>query len=400
MTVSSSGLHAQVAVVGSGPAGWAAAAALAEAGVETVLVAPAPDEVWPATYGCWVDELEPVGLRSVAGTAWPSVRVTGHRDHEVRRAYTILDNARLHGLLSSRFGRAGGRAVAGAAVGAQHFGWGSRLLLDDDPPMAVRLIVDATGGGRHGLLRPAGPPRAHQTAYGFVARFDRPPVPAGSCTLMDWSPAAPRRRPGRSPTDLPVRHGPGRRPRSWSRRPRSPRRRRWPTASCASGWPPASRAWEPRQPRSWVRSASTSRWAGRSRRCKRSWRPGPRPASCTQPPATPSPPGCGSRPGWPPPCVARSTPASSRTRWRPRRGRRCGHDPGGEPAASSRSGCRRLLGMGPDEVRSFFDAFFALPTERWAPYLSGSGSTVELARAMTAVFRASPGDVRRRLARG
>ena len=191
MTVPSSGLHAQVAVVGSGPAGWAAAAALAEAGVETVLVAPAPDEVWPATYGCWVDELEAVGLRSVAGTAWPSVRVTGHRDHEVRRAYTILDNARLHGLLSSGFGRAGGRAVAGAAVGAQHFGWGSRLLLDDDPPMAVRLIVDATGGGRHGLLRAAGPPRAHQTAYGFVARFDGPPVPAGSCTLMDWSPAAP-----------------------------------------------------------------------------------------------------------------------------------------------------------------------------------------------------------------
>ena len=63
-------------------------------------------------------------------------------------------------------------------------------------------------------------------------------------------------------------------------------------------------------------------------------------------------------------------------------------------------GLSRLLAMGPDEVRAFFDAFFALPVERWAPYLSGSGSTVELARAMTAVFSASPGDVRRRLARG
>ena len=191
MTVSPSGLDAQVAVAGSGPAGWATAAALAEVGVDTVLVAPAPGEVWPATYGCWVDELEPIGLRSIVRTSWPSVRVVGHREHAVPRAYAVLDNARLHQVLSEAFGRAGGRPVVGTAVGAQHFGWGSRLLLADDRPMAVRLIVDATGGGRQGLLRQAGPPRAHQTAFGLLARSDRPPVPAGSCTLMDWSQADP-----------------------------------------------------------------------------------------------------------------------------------------------------------------------------------------------------------------
>ena len=115
MTASSSGLDAEVAVVGSGPAGWAAAAALAEVGVETVLVGPAPGEVWPATYGCWVDELEPIGLASIARTSWPSVRVVGHREHEVPRAYAVLDNAGLHEVLSNAFGRAGGRAVVGAA---------------------------------------------------------------------------------------------------------------------------------------------------------------------------------------------------------------------------------------------------------------------------------------------
>jgi lycopene beta-cyclase len=73
------------------------------------------------------------------------------------------------------------------------------------------------------------------------------------------------------------------------------------------------------------------------------------------------------------------------------------------PAARRRArrleqvGLSRLLAMGPDDVRAFFDGFFGLPVERWAPYLSGSGSTREVVRAMAAVFRASPGHVRRRL---
>ena len=130
VTASSSGLDAQVAVVGSGPAGWAAAAALAEVGVETVLVAPAPGEVWPATYGCWVDELEPIGLRSIVRTSWPSVRVVGHREPRgaARRTRSSTTPACTR-CSRSAFGRAGGRTVVGAAAGAQHFGWGSRLLL-------------------------------------------------------------------------------------------------------------------------------------------------------------------------------------------------------------------------------------------------------------------------------
>ena len=176
---SSSGLDAEVAVVGSGPAGWAAAAVLAEVGVQTVLVAPAPGQVWPATYGCWVDELEPIGLRSIVRTSWPSVRVVGHREHEVPRAYVVLDNARLHAVLSEAFGRAGGRTVVGGAVGAQHFGWGSRLLLAEDRPIEVRLIVDATGGGRHGLLRRAGPPRATRRRSASLPASTAHPSPPG-----------------------------------------------------------------------------------------------------------------------------------------------------------------------------------------------------------------------------
>jgi lycopene beta-cyclase len=63
-------------------------------------------------------------------------------------------------------------------------------------------------------------------------------------------------------------------------------------------------------------------------------------------------------------------------------------------------GLSRLLTMDGDQVRGFFDAFFALPVERWAPYLSGDASASAVALTMAAVFRSSPAGVRRRLARG
>jgi lycopene beta-cyclase len=393
VTASPSALDAQVAVVGSGPAGWAAAAALAEVGVEAVLVAPAPSEVWPATYGCWVDELEPVGLRTVVRTSWPSVRVVGHREHEVPRAYAVLDNARLHALLSEAFGRTGGRTVLGAAVGAQHFGWGSRLLLAEGQPIEVRLIVDATGGGRHGLLRRAGPPRAHQTGFGLLARFDRPPIPAGSCTLMDWSPAAPDGAGGDPrPTFLyALDLGEG-------------RLLVEETALAAS--PPM---------------ADTEL---RRRLAVRLERRGATPAEVLADEHVVIPMGgplprvqavaaTGAAAGLVHPATGYSV--APRLAEAVRRSLDAGHAPDGLaaeawaavwPASRRRArrleqvGLSRLLAMGSDEVRTFFDAFFALPVERWAPYLSGSGSTVELARAMAAVFRASPRDVRRRLARG
>ena len=399
MTAPSSGLDAQVAVVGSGPAGWAAAAALAERGVETVLVAPAPGEVWPATYGCWVDELEPIGLASIVRTSWPSVRVVGHREHEVPRAYAVLDNARLHDVLSDAFGRVGGRAVVGAAAGVQHFGWGSRLLLADDRRLDVRLIVDATGGGGPGLLRRTGPPRAHQTAFGLLARFGHPPLPAGSCTLMDWSPADPDDVAG------------------------DPR----PTFLYALDLGEGGVLVEET-----ALAASPPMADGELRRrlSVRLERRGATPTEVLAEEHVDIPMGgplprvqaiaaTGAAAGLVHPATGYSVAAGLRAAPRLAAAVRRSLDAGDDqdrlaaeawsavwPASRRRArrleqvGLSRLLAMAPEEVRAFFDAFFALPVERWTPYLSGSGSTVDLARAMTAVLRASPGDVRRRLARG
>ena len=122
-------LDADVAVVGAGPAGWAMAAACARLGLDTVLVAPDPSRVWSNTYGCWLDELRPLGLASTVRASWPTVRVVGDRVHALARPYGVLDNASLHRQMRDQLVRGGGRTMAGVAVRAQHFSWGSRVLL-------------------------------------------------------------------------------------------------------------------------------------------------------------------------------------------------------------------------------------------------------------------------------
>jgi lycopene beta-cyclase len=65
-----------------------------------------------------------------------------------------------------------------------------------------------------------------------------------------------------------------------------------------------------------------------------------------------------------------------------------------------RYGLDRLMVLGGDGTRSFVDAFFSQPADRWASYLSGVASSAQVARTMAGVFRSSPWRVRRVLAGG
>ena len=58
---------------------------------------------------------------------------------------------------------------------------------------------------------------------------------------------------------------------------------------------------------------------------------------------------------------------------------------------------RLLLGLGPDELASFFDAFFDLPVDVWAPYLRIDSPPSAVLRTMSAVVRRLPWAMRRRL---
>ena len=60
-------------------------------------------------------------------------------------------------------------------------------------------------------------------------------------------------------------------------------------------------------------------------------------------------------------------------------------------------GLEVLLRLDQDELATFFDAFFDLPVDVWAPYLRIDASPRQVTRTMTAVLRRLPRGLRRRL---
>ncbi len=188
----------ELVVIGSGPAGWLAATACAEAGHRVSLVSPDPTAPWPARYGAWTRELAEIGaLATLATHTWPTVGVVCDRRRQVDRGYARVDGAGLLGLLQGRFLKAGGQTVRGRVVGvraARHHDEASaptRVELDTGGSLSADLVLDASGvPGRAG-----GPEvRAWQRAWGEELQLAGGVTPDGlrGMTLMDWTPPSPR----------------------------------------------------------------------------------------------------------------------------------------------------------------------------------------------------------------
>lgn len=376
------GPELDVAVVGDGPAGLALAAACRERGVGVVVVG--PDQPWTATYGTWVDDVADLSLRCFA-TISPAVVAHARVRHVLHRPYGVLDGARLRRHLGAGLARG-----PVAAVGVQHFAWGSRVRTDDGD-LDVRLVVDATGRTASRWAGPRPQPVAWQTAYGVVV--DTPPIRFDTDlpTFMDLRGVA---RDGGPPTFCYV-------------------------VPVGDGWLVEETVLAARAP-------MDPRWLA-GRLADRLGADGPEIVGAANRIETVSIPMGGSLPsgrqpivafgaaaGYTNPVTGYSVAAALRAAPRVADAAACALAAPGRPetALIQRSvwpaplrrtrrlhdhGLEVLLRLPPYELAEFFDAFFGLPTAQWSAYLRIDSPPAEVSRAMVAVLRRLPWRVRRRV---
>lgn len=159
---------ADVVVAGSGPAGWAIAHHCARRGLDVTLVAPAPDQRWPATYGMWADEcaLLPPGCQWIEAPA----RAFALSEHTLPRPYAILDNDSVRAALAHPAIQTIMDRIAEVRAGPR----GCAVTLRSGRHLAATTVINATGPR---------PGKAEQTAYGLVL-----PTAPDEAVFMDWRP--------------------------------------------------------------------------------------------------------------------------------------------------------------------------------------------------------------------
>jgi lycopene cyclase-like protein len=385
-------MRRDVLVVGAGPAGMALAAACCNTGLDVAVVAPMHGRAWTNTYGVWIDE---------AGVGDHLLRARWERPYvgldrgavALDRPYGLLDNEALRRALQG----SGYRAVTGTVRGLRFSSDRLVASLDGGEEVAAGAVVDATGASSTLVSRPPGRPPAWQVAYGIVATFAGPAIPAGSMALMDWRTPLADRDVERVPSFLYAMDlGEGRifvEETSLAARPPvrlEALRTRLTRRLEAGGTPPTSVLTEEQ-----VRFPMG----------------GPLPAR-DQPviafgaaagmvhPATGYSVGAALRRA---PTVAAAlasalgaagatTASVARAGWAA-----VWPDDLVRQRALHSYGLETLLGMDRTTLQAFFEAFFSLPRDRWVGYLSGAPSSGSLAATMLEVFRRAAPPLRRRL---
>jgi lycopene beta-cyclase len=385
-----------VVVAGAGPAALALGSACAAAGLDVCTIGPVGP--WGATYGSWLDELDPM-VRSCIGEASAIDVVVGDPSdsaaplvrHELGREYGMFDNERLRRALDVAPHL--DASVVDVAPAGEEFS-----VATSSGQFRASLVVDATGATprfvavRSGRTQRGGVPE--QTAYGLVVDGRPESVGGSASVLMDWR-QPPGHRAGDPATFLYV---------------LSLGDDRWLVEE-------TSLARRPAVGHDALRARLAARLGedltARAEHIELVTIPmAPGAPSRSQPVV-----GFGAAAGYVHPATGYSVAAS--LRGAPRVAAAIADslsiDPRQRslhvwnavwPASQRRSralhdyGLAALLRMAPDELAGFFGAFFRLPTDLWSAYLRVDVDPAEVVQAMRRVFMSLPWSMRARLAAG
>lgn len=381
-----------VIVVGAGPAGAALARALLLRGAD-VTVIDAGLRPWRATYGAWCDEVSaPLGDLRVDGVwrkTWSTTRVVGRREHLIDRSYGAFDNDRLRSALLGDV-----RCVDARAGELQQGSQRGVVLCADDNEYTADLVVDARGstatGGKDDMV-------GFQTAYGLnlaVSELDRRGMGGEIMTLMDWRPATTAVRNVAPPTFLyamPWGDGFGMVEE---------------TSLCDH---PGYEHADLRRRLAQRMGADLTAQASHVEVVEIAM-------SASIPPRSADVLRFGAAAGLVHPVTGYSVAAALRLAAPMADAIVRAFDSGGvgrqvrdaawaalwsssmrRSRALHRMGARIIRGLDADDIADFFDCFFDLPVDTWAPYLRVDAEPGEVRSAMLAVFRRCPSNLRRRL---
>lgn len=357
-----------VVIVGDGPAGAALAAACADLGLAVAVVGQGAP--WRNTYGMWLDEVPDLPPEVFDGRRDRVVVVAATR-HEIGRGYGVIDNGALRDHLGLD-----AHLVRDAMTKLTAHRTSADVELLDGGSITGRVVVDATGSGSMA-------PPAWQTAYGVIVGADvvRSQFTVDAITLMDWSVT------GDVPTFCYV----------------VPKAGGWLVQETvlASVEPVGTdvlrRKLSTRLGEAVVADAEAVGGVERVRI------PMGLPIRQGSGPIV----SFGAAAGMIHPVTGYSVAAAFRAAPRVAQAIAAGSNVHESvwPRAARRSralhdyGLAALLRFDPWQMSNFFEAFFALPVDRWAPYLSIDSGPGDVARAMSGVFRSAPWSVRRQLAR-
>ena len=180
-----------IGVLGSGPAALSLAAEAAALGARVTLVAPEPTHPWKPNYCLWSDELSP-STEVTVEHRWSEVTVaTALGVHELRRDYVKLDGLALQRRLLSALEARSARIVDQRAVQLEHLGTESRIHSSSGGTLRVRAVVDASGANSRFVERLHRRKPAYQMAYGLFLEAPGHGFDTERATLMDFRRAMP-----------------------------------------------------------------------------------------------------------------------------------------------------------------------------------------------------------------